>query len=187
MRSTVYDFACVCACVLSFCFPDVKQSSFKDAALKQKDKLDTNTGEVILRFPDGVDESAILHDLTSAKHNLKTIFNHHKLKFISVQKGSIKFRFTLPGQSDTFDSLAMERRIREFVRDLCSYESFRQLTKREDVQLEFVCKAKLDTISGIAVKIGGQSRVVFSLSLSACLMITLVFFFPLLSAPILSI
>ena len=135
--------------LISLCLPDVKLTSFKEAALEQKDELGINTGEVILRFPDGVDESAILRDLISTKRDLKTIFSHHKLKLTHVQKGSIRLRFTLPGHSDTFDSLAMEQRIREFVRDLCSYDSFKQLTERQDVRLEFMCKAKLDTISGI--------------------------------------
>ena len=91
---------------------------------------------------------AILRELAAAQRDLRSIFSGHNLKFTGVQKGSIKFRFTLPHDAQVFDSLAVEGRIREFVKDLCSCEAFSQLTKREDVQLEFLCKAKVNGVAG---------------------------------------
>ena len=123
--------------------------SLKEAALKATDTLNSNAGEVILRFSEGVDQTAILRVLKQEKRDLKTIFSVHKLRFTDVQVGSIKFRFTVPGHSGTtFDSMAMERRVKDFVQDLSSHESFKQLSQRHNVKVEFLFKAKLDTISG---------------------------------------
>ena len=122
--------------------------SFKDAVVKQRRDMAINSGEVVLRFAQGVDETAILRELAATKRDLRSIFSGHDLKFTGVRKGSIKFRFTLPHDAQVFDSLAVEGRIREFVKDLCSCEPFNQLTKREDVQLEFLCKAQVNGVAG---------------------------------------
>ncbi|XP_070208297.1 uncharacterized protein [Littorina saxatilis] len=147
---------------------DVSKASFKDAALKQRHStLAFHTGEATLRFSDAADEAAVLRDFKSAKGDLKSLFRLYNLKFLHVRQGSIKFRFSFPAQTDSFNSLAAEARIKEFVKHLCSYDSFKELTKRQDVTVEFLCRAKLNTVSVVqaqylSVQVGNQNNVYIS-------------------------
>ncbi|KAL8602654.1 hypothetical protein ACOMHN_029976 [Nucella lapillus] len=151
-------------CVWSGCFKDGRQAHVDHTPPANCSDMRCDTGQIIFRFSEADEELLKSLHTPSSKAALKKIFTRHQLDFQDIRSGSIIFRFQLLNGSRTFDEFAIDQRMSNLAKDLLSHEAFKSLSREVPVDVEFVCKAKLENVAAVyaenlTMQIGTQNNI----------------------------